>query len=49
MPILFGLVARGPAILAKYASCAGNFTEVIEQVLAKIPPENNKLTYSHGR
>ncbi len=49
MPLLFGLVARGTTVLAKYASCAGNFMEVVEQVLAKIPPESNKLTYSHGR
>ena len=49
MPILFGVVARGTTVLAKYASCAGNFNEVVDQVLAKIPPENNKLTYTHGR
>ncbi|XP_074650342.1 vesicle-associated membrane protein 7-like [Tubulanus polymorphus] len=48
MPILFGVIARGPTVLAKYASCAGNFTEVTEQILAKISPENAKLTYSHG-
>ncbi|KAH3835111.1 vesicle-associated membrane protein 7-like [Dreissena polymorpha] len=48
MPILFSTVARGTTVLAKYASCAGNFTEVTEQILAKIPPDNSKLTYSHG-
>lgn len=48
MPILFGVVSRGTSILAKYASCAGNFTEVTDQILAKIAPENGKLTYSHG-
>ena len=49
MPLLFAVVARGNTILAKYAGCAGNFMEVVEQVLSKIPPENNKLTYTHGR
>ena len=49
MPILFATIARGTTVLAKYASCAGNFTEVSEQILAKIPPDNSKLTYSHGR
>ena len=49
MPILFAVVARGGTVLAKYASCAGNFTEVTEQILAKIPADNSKLTYSHGR
>uniref|UniRef100_A0A2K6SRX9 Longin domain-containing protein n=1 Tax=Saimiri boliviensis boliviensis TaxID=39432 RepID=A0A2K6SRX9_SAIBB len=48
MAILFAVVARGPTILAKHAWCGGNFLEVTEQNLAKIPPENNKLTYSHG-
>ncbi|XP_014675830.1 PREDICTED: vesicle-associated membrane protein 7-like isoform X2 [Priapulus caudatus] len=48
MPILYSVVARGVAVLAKYAGCAGNFAEVTEQILAKIPPENGKLTYSHA-
>ncbi|KAK3100700.1 hypothetical protein FSP39_023943 [Pinctada imbricata] len=48
MPILFAVVARGTTILAKYASCAGNFSEVTEQILNKIGAENSKLTYSHG-
>ncbi|ESO89546.1 hypothetical protein LOTGIDRAFT_193035 [Lottia gigantea] len=48
MPILFAVVARGATVLAKYASCAGNFTQVTEQILAKISPVDSKLTYSHG-
>ncbi|KAH9640645.1 hypothetical protein HF086_000589 [Spodoptera exigua] len=48
MPILYSVVARGTVLLAKYASCAGNFTEVTEQLLSKIPPHDDKLTYSHG-
>lgn len=48
MPILFSVVARGTIVLAKYASCAGNFTEVTEQILSKIPPHDDRLTYSHG-
>ncbi|KAL8617330.1 Vesicle-associated membrane protein [Nucella lapillus] len=49
MPVLFCLVSRGTTVLAKYASCAGNFTEVTEQILNKIPQDqNSKLTYSHG-
>ena len=49
MPILFSVVARGTTVLAKHANCAGNFLEVIEQVLAKISRETSKMTYSHGR
>ncbi|MEE6496362.1 hypothetical protein FKM82_002323 [Ascaphus truei] len=48
MAILFAVVARGTTILAKHAWCGGNFLEVTEQILAKIPSENSKLTYSHG-
>lgn len=49
MAILFAVVARGSTVLAKHACFTGNFLEVTEQILAKIPSENNKLTYSHGR
>lgn len=45
--ILFTVVARGTTILCKHAACAGNFAEVTEQILAKIGPEDSKLTYSH--
>lgn len=48
MPILYSVVARGTIILAKYAACVGNFEEVTAKILAKIPPENDKLTYSQG-
>lgn len=48
MPILYSVISRGQTVLAKYASCAGNFAEVTEQIIAKIPPRDEKLTYSHG-
>ncbi|XP_050307862.1 vesicle-associated membrane protein 7 [Anthonomus grandis grandis] len=48
MPILYSVVSRGTTVLAKYASCAGNFAEVTEQVIAKIPDYNDRLTYTHG-
>ena len=48
MPILYSVVAKGTAILAKYASCTGNFDEVTENILAK-KVENDKLTYSQGQ
>jgi len=49
MPILFSTVSRGVTILAKNATCTGNFLEVTEQVLAKIKSPNEKLTYAHGK
>lgn len=48
MPLLYSVVARGPTVLAKYAACAGNVEEVTEKILLKIPPQNDKLTYSQG-
>ncbi|XP_071951692.1 vesicle-associated membrane protein 7-like [Antedon mediterranea] len=48
MSILYATVTRGTTILARYASCQGNFSEVVEQILLKVSPENAKLTYSHG-
>lgn len=48
MPILYSVIARSTTVLAKYASCAGNFAEVTETIMAKIPPDNSKMTYSHG-
>ncbi|XP_042901950.1 vesicle-associated membrane protein 7 [Parasteatoda tepidariorum] len=48
MPLLYSVVAHGTSVLAKYAKCVGNFSEVTDQVLARISPEQPKLTYSHG-
>lgn len=48
MPLLFSVISRGKTVLAKYATCAGNFAEVTEQIVSKISPYDHKLTYSHG-
>lgn len=48
MPLLYSVVARGTTVLAKFATCAGNFEDVTELILAKIPPRNDKLTYTQG-
>lgn len=48
MPILYSVISRGTTILTKYAECVGNFAEVTEQIIMKIPVQNHKLTYSHG-
>ncbi|XP_073999957.1 vesicle-associated membrane protein 7 [Rhodnius prolixus] len=48
MPILYSVVARGTVVLASYATCPGNFFEVTQQILAKIAPEDGKLTLSHN-
>lgn len=48
MPILYGLVARGSTVLAKHATCAGNFAEVSEGVIKKVAGHDEKMTYTHG-
>ncbi|XP_064114917.1 vesicle-associated membrane protein 7 [Macrobrachium rosenbergii] len=49
MPLLYTVISRGTTVLSRYATCAGNFAEVTEQILAKIQPgETGRLTYSHA-
>ena len=50
MAILYCVVARKPIELAKYdiCDCVGNFSEISDLVLAKIPPQDGKMTYSPG-
>ncbi|CAI2182429.1 3431_t:CDS:2 [Funneliformis geosporum] len=49
MSLIYGLVARGSVILAEYTSSSGNFTQVTQAILEKIPPNNSKLTYVYDR
>jgi vesicle-associated membrane protein 7 len=50
MSILFSVVARRNIVLARHADCVGNFSEVTEQLLAKIETSDNaKKTYSQGK
>lgn len=48
MPLLYSVISRGTTVLARFANFAGNFSEVTEQVLAQIGPDDSKMTYSHG-
>ncbi|RHZ63262.1 hypothetical protein Glove_330g35 [Diversispora epigaea] len=49
MSLIYGLVARGSVILAEYTNSSGNFTQVTQAILEKIPPNNSKLTYVYDR
>lgn len=49
MPILFSAVSLEKDVLNKFASCDGNFEEILDLVLAKIPNGDYKMTYLHGR
>ncbi|XP_057313697.1 vesicle-associated membrane protein 7-like [Hydractinia symbiolongicarpus] len=46
MPLLYSTVARGTTVLAKHASCSGNFQEITEHILLKIDPGNEKMTFT---
>ncbi|KAI9204314.1 synaptobrevin-domain-containing protein [Polychytrium aggregatum] len=47
--IIYGLVARGPVILAEHATSTGNFTTITQHILEKIPQGDSKLTYVYDR
>ena len=44
--ILYATVARGTIVLARYASCPGNFQEITDHILTKIGEEDDKMTYT---
>jgi len=48
MRILYSVISRQNTVLAKYASCVGNFSEISDLVISKIPLGDGKMTYSHG-
>jgi len=48
MQILYCVISRGNTVLTKYASCVGNFSEISDLVISKIPFGDGKMTYKHG-
>jgi len=47
--VLYCVVARGTTVLARHASCVGNFGEISEVVLAKVKEqEQPKMTLTQG-
>jgi len=49
MPIIYSVIARGPVILAEYASSRGNFDQVAKRILEKIPNSDSKMSYVYER
>jgi len=49
MSIIYSLIARGPIILTEFTNSKGNFTQVTQVILEKIPPNDSKLTYVYDR
>eukprot|EP00088_Acartia_fossae_P064197 TRINITY_DN7895_c0_g1_i10.p1 TRINITY_DN7895_c0_g1~~TRINITY_DN7895_c0_g1_i10.p1 ORF type:complete len:221 (+),score=50.81 TRINITY_DN7895_c0_g1_i10:38-700(+) len=48
MQILYCVISRGNTVLTKYASCVGNFSEISDLVISKIPAGDGKMTYRHA-
>jgi len=47
--ILYCVIARGTTVLARHASCVGNFAEISDLVLAKVRDHNQpKMTLTQG-
>ncbi|KAI7834200.1 vesicle-associated membrane protein [Kickxella alabastrina] len=47
--IIYALVSRGSQILAEHSTTTGNFHQITQTILSKIPPNNSKLTYVYDR
>eukprot|EP01134_Creolimax_fragrantissima_P006973 CFRG6973T1 len=49
MPIIYATVSRGPVVLAEHTTSSGNFTQITQIILDKIPPHNAKMSYIYDR
>lgn len=49
MPIIYSLVSRGTSVLAEYTATTGNFATITRRILAKIPVQNNKMSYVYDK
>eukprot|EP00850_Spirogloea_muscicola_P012899 SM000085S23249 [mRNA] locus=s85:183998:185686:- [translate_table: standard] len=47
--LIYSFVARGTTVLAEYTAFSGNFSTIALQCLQKLPPANNKFTYTCDR
>ncbi|KAI9320113.1 synaptobrevin domain-containing protein [Dichotomocladium elegans] len=45
MSLIYAVVAHEAVILAEHSNSSGNFGQVTQAILEKIPPNNSKLTY----
>ncbi|KAJ3011428.1 Vesicle-associated membrane protein [Thoreauomyces humboldtii] len=49
MPIIYALVARRAIILAEHASTTGNFQQVTQHILERLPEGDSKMTFVYDR
>ncbi|CDH58873.1 vesicle-associated membrane protein 714 [Lichtheimia corymbifera JMRC:FSU:9682] len=48
MSLIYAVVANGATVLTEHTNSNGNFGQVTQAILEKIPPTNSKLTYVYG-
>ncbi|CAB4034188.1 vesicle-associated membrane [Paramuricea clavata] len=48
MPIYYSLIARDTTVLVDHSENTGNFPEIAQTILAKVPREDTKCTYISG-
>ena len=44
--LIYSFVARGGVVIAEFSQFTGNFSTIAAQCLQKLPPNNNKFTYT---
>ncbi|KAJ3156694.1 Vesicle-associated membrane protein [Geranomyces michiganensis] len=49
MPIIYALVARRAIILAEHATTTGNFQQVTQHILERLPEGDSKMTFVYDR
>jgi hypothetical protein len=49
MPIFYALIARGKTVLSEFTARSGNFPTITRMLLAKIGPEDAKMSYVYDR
>lgn len=49
MPIYYSLIARDTTVLVDHSENTGNFPQIAQTILAKVPREDTKCTYISGR
>ena len=49
MTIIYSVIARESVVLAEHSTSSGNFKQISEHILRRIPPGDGKMTYVYDR
>ena len=47
--IVYSSVSKGSVVLSCHTDKTGNFLNVVQRILEKLPPADNTVTYKYGR